>query len=159
MLAGLCLPGLSPARNTGEGRGLGGLAAPYPNPTPLPPRCVPPPRDVRAVGRRGPGKEGGRVGVGSGYKLSRPEASASGSTVYTPPPDPPPPSPIILHPISGHPCQRTSGNQVQEDGGGGRVWVPTIAVGWVEPDLIPLASTPRAWDLSRRRRLRGGSNP
>ena len=32
---------------------------------------------------------------------------------------------------------------MQDDGGGGRVWVPTIPVGWVEPDLVPLP-LPRA---------------
>ena len=75
----------------------------------------PPPSDVRAVGRRGPGKEGGTVGVGSGYKLSRPEASASGSTVYTTPPDPPP----IPHHAA--PDFRTSlSRDVRKSGAGGR---------------------------------------
>ena len=37
---------------------------------------------------------------------------------------------------------------MQEDGGGERVWVPTIPVGWVESDLVPLP-LPRALGRSR----------
>ena len=92
------------------------------------------------------------------YKLSRPEASASGAAVYTPPPRPPPP---LLH----HPAPyfwtslRTPGSEVQDDAGGGRVWVPSIPLGWVGAGFSPTASTPRAWVLSRRRRHVGGRNP
>ena len=71
----------------------------------------------------------------------------------TPTPLPHPPAPDF--PIS----LRTSGKQVQENGGGVRVWVPTIPVGWDGAGFIPLASTPRTWDKLRRRRLRGGQNP
>ena len=42
---------------------------------------------------------------------------------------------------------------MQEDGGGERVWVPTIPVGWVESDLVPLP-LPRALGKSRA----GGGN-
>ena len=72
MLAGLSLLGLSPERNTGGGRGLGGLAAPYPNCAQPSPQGASPPSDVRAAGRRLPWREGGTVGVGSGFSTSSP---------------------------------------------------------------------------------------
>ena len=37
---------------------------------------------------------------------------------------------------------------MKDPAGGRRVWVPTIAVGWVEPDLVPLP-LPRALGTSR----------
>ena len=139
----------------GWGRGLGGFSRPLTQPSPPPPQVRPPPSDVRVVGRRGPGEEGDMVGLMDDYKLSRPEASASGSAVYTPPPRPPPHSPILLHPISRHPCQRTSGNRVKEDGGGGRVWVPSIALGRDRGGFLPPRLYIRTWELLRTEALEG----
>ena len=65
-----------------------------------------------------------------------------GPAVYTPPPRPTPHSPIL--PAPDFPISlRTSGKQVQEDGGGARVWVPSIALGW-DWGGFPPPALPRA---------------
>ena len=130
-------------------------------PSPLPPRSrerLPPSERTVSASWQG----GGYCGV-KGRPLAEqcPGLSPWGGTwlgtaIYTRPPRPLPPSPIILHPISRYPCWRTSGNHVQDHGGGARVWVPTIAVGWDRGGFDPLASTPCAWEKSCRwRPMRG----
>ena len=103
------------------------------------------------------------VGLRDDFLLSnaqgfRPGVALGRALLSTPlPPDPPP----LPHPPAPdfQTSVRRSGKQVQEDGGGERVWVPTIAVGWDGAGCVPLASTPRTWEKLRRRRLRGGQNP
>ena len=125
------------------GRGLGGLSAPYPNPTP--PANVPfPPSVARADGQCGPCGYG--LGRGSS-ELSRPEPFASGVAVYNPPPHPPPP--LFLHrparDFPGHPCQRTFGNLV-------------IAQGW-DLGRSPPCLLPCARDKLRMQKRFGVRNP
>ena len=55
----------------------------------------------------------------------------------------PPSSPIILDPTSGHPWLGMSGSYVQDDGGGERVWVPSIPLGCDGADLVPPSLGPR----------------
>ena len=66
------------ARQHGWGKGLGGFSRSLPQLYPPPPKVCPPPSDVRADGRHGPWREGGSVGLGSGY-MKQAEVVASGS--------------------------------------------------------------------------------
>ena len=74
------------------------------------------------------------VGVMDDYKLSsaqgfRPGVALGRALLSTPLPQTHPP---LLHPPAPdfQACLSTPGKQVQEDGGGARVWVPSIALGW-----------------------------
>ena len=87
----------------GWGKGLGGFSRsppqPYPNP---PPEARSPPSDVRADGKRIPRREGGSVGLGSSYRVSRPRVLPVALLPRPLPPDPP------LIPHHPAPCFRTS---------------------------------------------------
>ena len=131
------------------------------NPTlPNPPaKACSPPSDMRAVGKQLPWGEGGTVGVMDGYKLSRPEAFASGTAVYTLPPRPPPPTPPSSYtrfpdiPVKGRleiRCRKT------EAGGGSGC--PALRWAGIGADLVRLASTPRAGEVAGGG-IGGGPNP
>ena len=92
---------------------------------------VPRPSDMRADGSSGPVT---RVGWGWGRgQLIFQQARGSCFWLCCPAPLPPDPPPLLHHPahdLRTSLLKRTSANLVQDDAAGGRVWVPTIPVGW-----------------------------
>ena len=141
----------------GWGGGLGGWVVHQPNHPPPPSQERLPPLGCEGGWSALPGKGGGMVGSRDDFQLSsvqgfRPGVALGGHCYLHPSPQTPPP-------IPHHPAPDSSGNQVQDHGGGERVWAPTIAVGWIGADLVPLASTPRAGKSRAGGGLWGGSNP